>query len=104
MQMRSLSLLQSYDAVIMQRVVLLTMLARLMLAHLGMIYFDILECDEYARDLFRGGLKLTPDQTTHVQRECGEIEQVFSDIADKYLAVILALLTGAAILAKKDQK
>jgi hypothetical protein len=83
----------------MQRAVLLAMLAFLMMAHLGMMYVDISECDAYARDLFRGSLSLSVEQTAHVQRECAEIEQVFSDIADKYIAVILALLVGGAVVA-----
>jgi hypothetical protein len=83
----------------MQRAVLLAMLAFLMLAHLGMIYVDISECDAFKRDLFRGSLALSVEQTADVQRECAKIEQIFSDIADKYLAVILALLVGGAVVA-----
>jgi hypothetical protein len=84
----------------MQRAVLL-LLAVLMIAHLGMAYVGIVECDAYARDLLQGGLKLSIEQTAHIQRECAEIEQVFSDIADKYIAVFLALLGGAAITARR---
>ena len=85
----------------MQRAVLLLLLALLMIAHLGMVYVGILECDAYARDVLRGGLNLSGEQTTHIQRECAEIEQVFSAIADKYIAVILALLGGAVITARR---
>jgi hypothetical protein len=84
-----------------QRTVLLALLALLMIAHLGMAGVAISECDAYARDLLRGALSLSEDQTAHVNRECSKIEQVFSDIADKYIAVILALLGGVIIGTRK---
>jgi hypothetical protein len=87
--------------VALQRAVLLFLLAVLMTAHLGMVYVGILECDAYARELLRGGSSLSAEQTAHVQRECAKIEQVFSAIADKYIAVILALLGGAVMTARR---
>ena len=91
---------------------LLTMLAGLMGAHLLMLTARDQGCREYERVLIQRLLKVPVDsqEARDIRNEiqnffggryadCSATTAAFSDTADKYLAVILSLLTGAGISA-----
>ena len=90
--------------------ILLAMLGTLMGFHLHLLRTGLKECDAYQHMLLekikdqepgselaislRNELK---DYLSGGQSECAEAEEVYAETADKYLAVLLALLTGAGI-------
>ena len=91
---------------------LLAMLATVMGFHLVLLQTGLNECDAYQRILLErlkaadlGGeeaiaiRKELADYLSGKTTECGEAEEVYSQAADKYLAVIISLMTGAGVVA-----
>jgi hypothetical protein len=88
--------------------ILLAMLAAVVTMHLVLLQTGLAECDAYQRILI-DRLKTTKIGTPEAvalrnelkeyldggASECAEAEGVYADAADKYIAVILALMTGA---------
>ena len=92
--------------------VLLAMLAALMGFHLVLLQTGLSECDAYERILLQrldkseiGGAeaivirKELADYLSGKTSECAQAEEVYSQTADKYLAVIISLMTGAGMAA-----
>ena len=92
--------------------VLLAMLAALMGFHLVLLQTGLSECDAYERILLDrldkaeiGGAEAIAirqelaDYLSGKTSECAQAEEVYSQAADKYIATILALLTGAGAVA-----
>lgn len=88
--------------------ILLAMLAALMISHLGMLWVQVIECDRYARlrieevdrylqDPASAG-KPVPQFLPRAE-QCKELHSSFDDVANLYLATILALLSGAGFSA-----
>lgn len=89
--------------------VLLAMLGFLMASHLGLLWLGAAECDEQARILFdhqrtqmEAGEAPTPVRAENA--ECNALESDFADAAAQYIAVILALLSGAGFAAGRAAK
>lgn len=95
---------------------LLTLLAALMGAHLLVLTARDQGCREYERVLLGRLLKVPPGspEARNIRNEiqnffdgrytdCSRTSADFSDTSDKYLAVILSLLTGAGVAAAADQ-
>lgn len=84
--------------------VLLLMLAVLMLFHLYLLFVGIQECDdladivlEHRRGQFEKGEK--PDPLSTEKNTCTMMESIFQEAVDKYMEVILSLLSGAGFAA-----
>lgn len=95
---------------------LLTLLAGLMAAHLTVLIARDQSCREYERVLVQRLISLPPDspQARNLRNEiqnffggryedCSRTTQDFSDTSDKFLAIILSLLTGAGVAVAADQ-
>ena len=91
---------------------LLAMLATVMGFHLVLLQTGLNECDAYERILLERlkAADLGSEEAVAIRKEladylsgktteCGEAEAVYSQAADKYLAVIISLMTGAGIAA-----
>jgi hypothetical protein len=76
---------------------ILSLIAVLMIAHLGVLWVGVLECDELARIMFERAEKDPTYQVLATNTECNNVEADFSDAVAKYLAVFLSLLGGAAV-------
>jgi hypothetical protein len=90
---------------------LLVMLAMLMGGHLLLLHTGLRECDEFHRTLVdrlaktpvgsEAARALIKDWQAYLdgqQSECAQQEETYSDAADKYIAVIISLLSGAGML------
>ena len=79
--------------------IILAMIGVLMLAHLGMLYVGIKECDAYA-DLLLERVRNDPTyEILPANSECSDVEESFASAVSQYLTVFLSLLGGSAITA-----
>lgn len=85
---------------------LLSLISVMMTSHLYLLHVGIDECDklfdvqlEQARRL----AKIQKEQVTIIPQnpECTELEEEYSNVADQYMEVFLALLGGGGIAASK---
>lgn len=76
---------------------ILALIAVLMIAHLGMLWVGVKECDQLAAIMFDRAEKDPTYQVLATNTECNNVEEDFSDAVAKYLAVFLSLLGGAAV-------
>jgi hypothetical protein len=81
---------------------LLSMLAGLMGSHLWMLRVGVRECDELFRVQLEQQRRLAAKGNKQANiipanSECSNVEADYSEVADKYLSVILALLGGAGV-------
>lgn len=90
--------------------ILLTMLAGLMASHLLLLHTGLRECDAYQRILLErlkvskigsaDAIAIRKEVAEYLSgktSECAELESVYQEASDKYVSVILALLTGSGI-------
>jgi hypothetical protein len=97
--------------------VLLAMLATLMVAHLALLHNNSVDCSRYLDFLFRRldkvqvgspealALRKELQQTySGTTVECANLESDFSEAADRYVRVLLALLGGGAIAVTTGRK
>lgn len=76
---------------------LLTMLAALMTVHLTSLILKHKLCEKYAVEVLRGLREAPQPRHEDFSVSCREITVDFDKATDKYLAVIVSLLSGAAI-------
>lgn len=80
---------------------LLALLAALMAAHLGVLWLGALECDRYADVLLERLVAGAETRIDATNTECNQVEADFAEAAGQYVAVILALLSGAGYAASR---
>jgi len=86
---------------------LLIFFGGLILGHLGIIYADVYLCGWYGTQLVHG---VGTAQLDVFSSDCDAVEETYQEAVDKYLAIVLALLSGGAagvaatVKTKKDDE